>query len=146
MDQKGAETIVAWHYEEPYTFYDTDQDAEDLEEFLDPENWPDRRYTIHDDEGDLIGFFSFKMRGETLDIGLGLRPDLTGKGMGLEFVKAGMEYGVSRFHPDRFSLAVATFNQRAIRVYLKAGFERGEIFLNKTNGGEFEFLRMICDV
>jgi ribosomal-protein-alanine N-acetyltransferase len=39
-------------------------------------------------------------------------------------------------------LSVATFNQRAINVYRKVGFEDLEVFVNKTNSGQYEFLRM----
>jgi ribosomal-protein-alanine N-acetyltransferase len=39
-------------------------------------------------------------------------------------------------------LSVATFNQRAINVYRKAGFEDAEVFLHETNSGQHDFLRM----
>ena len=42
-----------------------------------------------------------------------------------------------------FRLIVATFNQRAIRVYGKAGFKPDKIFMNETNGGEYEYLQML---
>ncbi|MFP3423106.1 GNAT family N-acetyltransferase, partial [Bacillus sp. SIMBA_161] len=38
MTQEQAEVIAeTWRYEGDYSFYDMDADAEDLEEFLDPE-------------------------------------------------------------------------------------------------------------
>jgi hypothetical protein len=44
-------------------------------------------------------------------------------------------------------LKVATFNQRAIRVYENAGFHPVCVFMHTTNGGEYECLEMTmpCD-
>ena len=77
-----------------------------------------------------------------LDFGLGLRPDLTGRGLGSEFVAAGLAFMQSRFPSQAIQLRVAAFNQRAIKVYQRAGFVEVERFLNRTNGGEYDFIRM----
>jgi RimJ/RimL family protein N-acetyltransferase len=58
----------------------------------------------------------------SVTIGLGLRPDLTGSGLGLPFVEAGLAMGRERFHPARFRLFVYAWNQRAITIYERAGF------------------------
>ena len=142
MDQDCAHAIAGWHYEGIYAFYDLEQDADDLEEWLDPHSWPDRIYAVTGDRDDLIGFFCFEQQKKVVVIGLGLRPDLTGKGWGQAFLEAGMEFAREKYRPATFELSVATFNQRAINVYRKAGFKDLEIFVQETNGGRYEFLRM----
>jgi ribosomal-protein-alanine N-acetyltransferase len=37
---------------------------------------------------------------------------------------------------------VATFNERAIKVYEGVGFVRGRTYCHETNGGVYEFLEM----
>ena len=145
MDQDWAQAIAGWHYEGIYAFYDMEQDAEDLEELLDPRSWNDQYYAVTDDQGDLVGFFCFEREEEVVVIGLGLRPDLTGRGWGQAFFEAGLEFAREKYQPASFVLSVATFNQRAINVYRRAGFEDTEIFLNETNGGQYEFLRLARD-
>ena len=71
-----------------------------------------------------------------------MRPDLTGKGNGREFLTTAMELIASKFKPELITLSVATFNQRAIRVYRKSGFKDAEIFMQDTNGSTYEFLKM----
>jgi [ribosomal protein S18]-alanine N-acetyltransferase len=142
MNDQEAREIAAWRYEAPYDFYDASSDPGDLEELLDPERREGSYYAAFDERGALVGFFQFEREGETVDVGLGLRPDLTGKGLGLGFMLAGLEFARRRFAPDGFSLSVATFNERAIRVYERAGFRRGEVYTHHTNGGEHLFLSM----
>jgi ribosomal-protein-alanine N-acetyltransferase len=142
MDENCAHIIAGWHYEGIYAFYDMEQDVKDLEELLDPRSWVDHYYAVADERGDLIGFFCFEREREAVDIGLGLRPDLTGRGWGQAFLEAGLEFAREKYRPTTFTLSVATFNQRAINVYRKAGFKDLEIFVNETNGGRYEFLRM----
>jgi ribosomal-protein-alanine N-acetyltransferase len=67
---------------------------------------------------------------------------LTGSGRGLSFLLAGLEFAREQYAPTQFRLMVAAFNQRAIRVYERAGFRRGESYTHRTNGGEYAFLRM----
>ncbi len=145
MNEQDARVIAEWHYEGPYTFYDWDQDADDLAELLNPRSWEGTYYAVFDGQGELAGFFTFMKDGETIEIGLGLRPDLTGKGkgVGLEFVEAGLEFAKSKYAVSAFRLRVATFNQRAIRVYEQTGFRPVRVFMQETNGGKYEFLEMV---
>lgn len=62
-------------------------------------------------------------RADAVDIGLGLRPDLTGQGLGDPFVAACIDHALRIRHPTVLRLAVATFNARAIAVYERAGFQ-----------------------
>jgi ribosomal-protein-alanine N-acetyltransferase len=137
MNEADAAAIAAWRYAEPYAFYDWARDEDDLAELLDPGEWG-RRYFAADAEGELAGFFVFKPHEGKTEIGLGLRPDLTGRGLGARFLEAGLRFGGA----ERYTLAVAAFNRRAIAVYERAGFAVTERFVHRTNGADHEFLRM----
>lgn len=141
MDGADAREIAGWRYQAPYDFYDADADPADLAELLDPGRREGTYFSVLDGE-ELVGFFQFERGGDTVDVGLGLRPDLTGRGSGLGFVLAGLDFARERFASRRFTLSVATFNARAIEVYGRAGFRRGEVYTHETNGGRYEFLRM----
>ena len=142
MTQEEAEAVAAWHYPEPYAFYDWTADADDLRELLDPELRGEAYWAARDEADALVGYFSFKPKDDAVEIGLGLRPDLTGQGLGAAFLAAGLDFAHERFAPERFTLAVATFNERAIKVYERAGFARDRVYMHSTNGAEWEFLEM----
>jgi len=143
MTEAQADAIVAWHYEGPYTFYDVEQDPDDVREFLDRETWGKTMFAVVDAQGELVGFFSCEQDGATVTIGLGLRPDLTGHGLGLAFIQAGLDFARRAFIPQHFRLSVALFNRRAIRVYERAGFQPVRTVMVETNGGQHEFLDML---
>jgi ribosomal-protein-alanine N-acetyltransferase len=84
----------------------------------------------------------FKHEGDVVEVGLGLRPDLTGCGLGLSFLLVGLEVARWEYTPARFRLAVVASNGRAICVYERAGFIRSESYMHWTNGGEHSFLRI----
>jgi [ribosomal protein S18]-alanine N-acetyltransferase len=109
----ALELMTAWRYPTPYDFYDGDAD---------PVLNPERFYEARDDAGELVGFYYFEPNPPDLDYGLGLRPDLTGQGLGLEFFRAGLAFARERYQPQRVYLHVAAFNERARRVYERAGF------------------------
>ena len=142
MSQAEANAIAAWCYDPPYDFYDATSDSGDLAELLDPQRREGAYFSAFDEGGTLVGFFQFERRGRCVEVGLGLRPELTGKGLGLGYMLAGLEFARRRFDPEGFRLSVATFNERAIRVYERAGFRRVEVFTHHTNGGDYPFLLM----
>ncbi|WP_430791238.1 GNAT family N-acetyltransferase [Virgibacillus flavescens] len=147
MTQNQAEDIAYnWHYDGEYSFYDIQADEEDFQEFIDPGLRGESFYVV-EDNGELIGFFNFTgKQANTIEVGLGMRPDLTGKGIGLGFIEAGIEFAESNYCPDKLTLSVAIFNQRAIKVYKKAGFKEMDTFMQDTNGSRYEFVRMEMDV
>ena len=84
-------------------------------------------YGVWNDGGEVVGTFMFtKATQDGVTLGLALRPDLTGKGIGLAFVRAGVAFAKQRYAPSYLRLDVAEFNLRAIKVYERAGFQLGE--------------------
>ena len=72
-----------------------------------------------------------------LDTGGGLRPDLTGQGLGAEVILKGLEFGRLTFGTSRFRTTVADFNQRAQKVCEKIGFEHRQSFARSGDGQPF---------
>jgi ribosomal-protein-alanine N-acetyltransferase len=151
ITRADAQTISRWRYDEPYSVYDGNPAS--VASLLEPRY---SYHSVHDDHGELVGYFCFGEDarvpagkrlglyepGPALDLGLGLRPDLTGQGLGERFVQAGLRFAKKMYDPRLFRLTVATFNRRAIRVYERAGFEPVETFGRTKPNGEKEWLLM----
>jgi [ribosomal protein S18]-alanine N-acetyltransferase len=143
MTAADAHAVAAWRYPGDYSFYDADADADDLAELLNPTEWGHRYFAADEVEGhEVAGFLVVKLSGRVADIGLGLRPDLTGVGLGESFVGACLRFAAAVLGAESYTLAVAAFNQRAITVYERAGFREVDRFEHFTNGGLHTFIRM----
>ena len=106
LSQSDAEAIASWHYDGEYAFYDAEADVEDLAELLDPALRGDTMFAVRDDAGELVGFFAFQITDDVVDFGLGLHPDLTGKGTGGAFCSCGTGFRAnpgSRRKPFNFA-------------------------------------------
>jgi len=110
---ESLKEVAGWRYEPPYDFYDDDGK---------PVRNPERFFAVRDDDGRLVGSLYFETRSTGLFYGLGIRPDLTGRGLGLGFVRLGLDFAHERFPGRRVILDVADFNHRARKVYERAGF------------------------
>ncbi|TCP31273.1 ribosomal protein S18 acetylase RimI-like enzyme [Scopulibacillus darangshiensis] len=152
MTLEEAFELTQWRYEEPYNFYDLDDSAQTINEFMDGSC-----YSARDEHDALIGFYCFGINAQVpggrkeglyqgehvIDIGLGMKPELTGKGLGLSFFQTGMDIAKNEYNPKGIRLSVASFNKRAIKLYTKAGFKQeGEPFLSRGN----EFIIMTLDL
>ncbi|WP_377890521.1 GNAT family N-acetyltransferase [Alkalihalobacillus sp. R86527] len=75
---------------------------------------------------EIAGLFEFTVTGSTMVIGLALEPRLVGKGLAVDYVNQGIQYGLNHYDIviDVIKLDVKKTNKPAIRVYGKAGFER----------------------
>ena len=87
----------------------------------------------------LAGFYTFDPGDDTVALGLGMAPDRTGAGDGEAFVRRALAVARDRYAVSCVRLAVATFNERARRVYERCGFECAGTTREETNGGVYEF-------
>jgi ribosomal-protein-alanine N-acetyltransferase len=143
MTAADARTVATWRYPGEYSFYDADADADDLAELLNPAEWGHRYFAADEvPRRELAGFLVVTLDGRIAELGLGLRPDLTGRGIGESFVGACLLFAAATLDAQGFTLAVAAFNQRAITVYERAGFRQVERYEHFTNGGIHPFIRM----
>jgi ribosomal-protein-alanine N-acetyltransferase len=105
ITRDDARAISRWRYDEPYSIYDGDPTSVDT--LLQPRFY---YHSVYDERGDLTGYFCFGEDAQVaagkrlgvyevepaLDLGLGMRPDLTGMGLGEAFVHAGLRFARER--------------------------------------------------
>ncbi len=129
LTRENAGRIISWRYPAPYDLYDLT--PESLEGLLEPAY---RYHQVLDPKDKLVGFCCFggdarvpggnysQLDPEVLDIGIGLKPELTGQGRGRNFVSAVLEYGASTYQPEKFRAAIAGFNLRSLKTFQNLGF------------------------
>lgn len=151
MSVEAAVLISRWVYPAPYSVYSQDASDDCRNELLDG-----NYFSVYDATGNLLGYYcvgeaaqvpagkAFGVYDDTdiTDIGLGMNPEFCGQGRGLDFVNAGLTFVREKFAATGFRLTVAVFNQRAIKVYEKAGFRQVNSFVRLSQPGEMEFLVM----
>ena len=156
IDEVCAREIAGWAYEGPHAAYNCPPG--EVEDFvggmLDPGN---HYYAVRDETGALVGYCCFGLDARVpggaygaaadpsrsgdpaaeafLDVGLGLRPDLTGRGLGAAFLEAIAAFAWEQVSHHRLRVTVAAWNERAIHLYEKAGFRRTHTFTHDTPGG-----------
>jgi [ribosomal protein S18]-alanine N-acetyltransferase len=146
MEQEEAEQVAAWSYPGIYAFYDFAHDADDAADLLDARRRAGVYFAVRVADHGLIGFVQAWPVDEdgSVEIGLGLRPECTGRGLGVAYVQLLCDWMVARvrLRPMTITLRVATFNMRAITVYERAGFRATGTEQSTTNGATVQFLRM----
>lgn len=129
MTKELAREILEWRYAAPYDFYNNDVMEEGLKELV------DGSYSaLVDATGHLVGFFctgpaaqvpagneAGAYEEEYLDIGLGMNPELTGKGSGFRFFFRILELIEEKGNGLQLRLTVSAFNERAIHLYENRG-------------------------
>ncbi|MFC3750658.1 GNAT family N-acetyltransferase [Paenibacillus sp. GCM10012306] len=148
METSHAEDICHWSYEPPYNIYGWMpwKQMEELGiEFGDPQLRSQQYVSVLNDEGDLCGFAQlFPMEG-VVRLGVGMRPELCGHGMGQYFVRAIVQAAVRRYPEREVDLEVLTWNQRAIRTYQKSGFTITDTYERMTPTGSKPFYCMVYE-
>jgi len=147
MSEAAALEITAWRYGGEYSLYD-DGDPADVSGYLDPAY----AYTaIFDEVGALVGYYCLgedaqvpggNYAAEAMDVGMGLRPDLTGRGMGAAILAAVLVEVAAAHQPPAFRATVAAFNQRAQHLCQRVGFRLSGSFTS-TAGNRIQFVQLL---
>jgi ribosomal-protein-alanine N-acetyltransferase len=138
-----AEEIRGWRHPPPYDVHD---EGEPTAVSTGMDDGSSIRALVRD--GELVGFCSYgadaRVPGGTytdgpLDVGMGLRPDLTGAGLGTLCLAAALELAGRELGAGAVRATVAEFNQRALRLCERAGFRR----VARFDGAERPFVTLI---
>ncbi|MDY6939523.1 MAG: GNAT family N-acetyltransferase [Cyanobacteriota bacterium] len=152
LDESHARSILNWKYPAPDDRYNFDpQNIErDLLDLLDRKN---AFFALLNPQNELEAYCSFSVDGrvpggcysdDAIDIGMGIRPDLVGRGLGKDYARAVVGYGAKRYRAKYLRVTIARFNQRALKVWQTLGFETVEIF--KKMGTQENFIVMTLKV
>ena len=125
--------FARWRYEEPYDVYDLTDPVEELVAYF---TSPEIGCHVVTHDGVVVAFSTFGADGRVpggdyssaaLDIGLGVRPDWTGRGLGAVVVAAVV--GFARTLTDgRLRVTIAARNARALSVWRRSGFSEVSTF------------------
>ena len=144
MERPWAEAISVWEYGGEYEMYSADGSEACVQELLDG-----GCYAWLNEAGRPEGYFCYgppariPTREEgvyppgPLDIGLGMAPELCGRGLGGAFFAEGLAFARERLGAGELRLSVASFNRRAIRVYERAGFAAVREVTHRKSGMAF---------
>jgi len=139
--------FVYWRHEAPYDVYNISQPVEEaVEYFLRPATNCHVILRGHE----LAGFFTFGSDARVpggdyaspgLDIGLGVKPSLTGQGGGAGLVAAVVRFARDTRDAGPLRVTIAAGNLRALRVWAGAGFTEAQRFESpETVMGSDEFV------
>ncbi|QAA32366.1 GNAT family N-acetyltransferase [Clostridium manihotivorum] len=154
INLENVKQITKWVYEAPYSIYSMDKSEECVRELLKGDY-----YTVFDSENNIIGYCCFGEDAQVpignifgaydckdyTDVGLGMKPDLCGCGLGVGFLKAILDFAKDEFAAKAFRLTVADFNSRAVKVYERTGFKKVSSFERSSKFGNIGFSVMILD-
>ncbi|WP_341457194.1 GNAT family N-acetyltransferase [Oceanobacillus zhaokaii] len=147
MTENYAIEILCWKYQKPYDFYNHVLTSDAILELL-----TNKYFVVLDKYNQLIGYFCTgksarvpagerldAYNGKFVDVGIGMKPELTGKGKGFEFFSTILSFIEENYNNNPIRLTVAAFNERAIHLYEKLGFVKNTEFQR----GKIVFIVMI---
>lgn len=122
LTAEQGEAMAGWSYPGPWAVYDVTGPIDPAEGF----------WVVVDDGGQVAGYACFGVearvpgldeRPGVLDVGVGMRPELTGQGLGREFATAVLDHGEKVSGAARLRAVVQDWNVRGRRLLTRLGFE-----------------------
>ena len=151
MDKFSAKQISNWQYTGIYALYSFDGSDDCKDELMNGDY-----YTVYDQVDNLVAYLCYgssaqvpmaKALGlyqdEHIDIGIGLSPEMCGKGIGKAILTEGITFAKEKFCLTSIRLTVAEFNTRAIKLYQSLGFVKVSSFARINEGVRTDFEVMV---
>lgn len=149
--ERDVREFAAWRYDVPYDVYEIDMTVDEaVAHFLEPGI---NCHTLFDGNV-MVGYCTFgddaqvpggNYDADGIDVGLGVKPELTGAGQGNRFVAAVVAYALVTFDPPQLRVTIAVGNIRALRVWSDVGFSEVSRFATSRDimgSGEFAILTL----
>lgn len=142
LSQRNAQHIAyRWKYKDIYAAYNMTGDPSGMQEFISEKLRRNNYFEILDDKNQLIGYFSLEEKEDAWWLTVGMRPEMTGKGSGTEFLQSIIDFIHEQKGIDKsLKLAVSLWNERAIYLFQKLGFYEIATRKFNTNGGKFDYM------
>jgi RimJ/RimL family protein N-acetyltransferase len=144
LTEEYAREVCSWKYEGQYEVYNIVSWGTALRE-----RWnitlKDKReseYVAVMAGNELAAFGRIAPRGGMVYIGIGLKPSWCGRGFGADIMNLLVYEARGRYPGRAVALEVRTFNKRAVKCYMKAGFVIKYKHLIKTSKGLDEYYHM----
>lgn len=142
LTEAEAREALGWRYPPPYDFYNPrgPVTAEQVAGLMAPES-PQWSVQFGDDE--LIGVIGIGVESQVpggdysepaIDIGIHLRPERCGQGLGRQVVAAFIDFLETLYGPSTYRATIAAFNERSLKTFQSLGFTESSRF--RTAGAE----------
>lgn len=148
MNIRHCQEICNWRYEPPYDIYhwnEWDRMEAEEEEFGHSSIRETQYAAVLDEEGRLAGYAQFFPLVGTTRLGLGMKPELCGLGMGADFVRAIVAEAKIRAPEDEIDLEVLVWNLRARKAYEQAGFRITDRYQRNSPKGTLDVYCMVYE-
>ena len=145
MNEEFAKQITEWFYEGDYSDYNLpsyEQCKNEKYGMTREDRW--NNYIVYTINNEVVFYSNMKqMDNNKLYIGVGLKPEYCGKGLGNFFLNDSINE-MKKIYPERtLFLEVRSWNKRAIKSYEKLGFKITNTVISKDRlGNDTEFIEM----
>lgn len=134
LTEEKAREICAWRYEGEYSVYNLPEWEECAKlgwSITDGEKRKTEYFAVHT-EGQFLGYFHVMNREDSIELGVGIKPELCGKHYGQQLMHLALGK-IEELYPGLpVKLTVRPFNKRAIKCYESVGFKIVEKYYEST--------------
>lgn len=139
-----AKEITTWRYEGEYEIYNLPSWDEIINKQISLCKKEKRKNFIGylNEENNLIGFVNLVDEGDSVFLGIGVKPEYRGVGIGKQIIKMALDECSKRYENKAIILEVRSWNKRSIKCYESQGFKIVKIKKQETYAGFGEFFVM----
>jgi RimJ/RimL family protein N-acetyltransferase len=145
LQREDAEAISSWHYQGPWSAYD----SRPGDELVTAEGG---YHAVVDDAGSLVGFVCTGQEARVpglaaadgiTDVGVGMRPDLVGRGLGSAFGAVVLDHLCGLCGNGPMRAVVQSWNERSLRLARRLGFRDDGIHWCEQDGKNVSYTILV---